>query len=137
MTFRPEYIPKQQPTAGIVPFASAEEAWFWLVAAQEARTDGARVVAGQGKLPRPCEPVDILRVVDRLYRQRRLMRDHLLVLRYYGKRRLPPEPRRLREARAFTIWTEALERIEAVLIAKGIVGKIQTPVNQEWLEAAE
>lgn len=137
MSLRSEYIPKQQTTAGIVPFESAEEAWFWFVGAQQARSDGARVSAGQGLQPRPCEPVDILRVVDRLYRQRRLLRDHLLVLNHYGRRRLPPDFRRMREARAYKIWEEALERIESVLIAKGIVGKIQEPANGEWLEAAE
>ena len=137
MTLHTEYIPRQQTAAEIVPFQSAEEAWFWFVGAQEARQDGARFSAGQGLMPRPCEPVDILKAVDRLYRQRRLIRDHLMVLRYYGRRRMPPDCRRMREARAYTIWTEALERIEAVLVNKGIVRKIQIFANDEWLEAAE
>ncbi len=114
-------ISKQQTTAGIVPFTSAEETWFWFISAQQARQDGARFVAGQGLLPRPCEPVDILRIVDRLYRQRRLLRDHLLVLRHYGCRHLPPDRRRMREMRAHKIWVEALARMESVLVHKGIV----------------
>jgi len=104
-----------------VPFESAEEAWFWFVQAQEARQSGARMKPGQALLPRPCEPVDLARSVDRLYRQRRLLRDHLTVLVHYGRRFLAPEPQRPHEARAATLWREALERLEPVLRAKGIV----------------
>ncbi len=121
MTTDTKNTKKQQEKAGTVPFQSAEEAWFWFISAQEARNDGARFVAGQGLYPRPCEPVDILRVVDRLYRHRRLIRDHLVILRYYGFRRLAPDRRRLKEMRAHKIWTEALGRIESVLENKGIV----------------
>ncbi|WP_244560897.1 hypothetical protein [Azospirillum oryzae] len=49
------------------PFAGAEEAWFWAVQAHDAKAAGARVVAGCGQVARPCEPQDVLRVVDRLY----------------------------------------------------------------------
>lgn len=139
MTSTSEYIPKQQPTAGIVPFESAEEAWFWFINAQQARHDGARVMAGQGTMVRPCEPVDILRVLDRLYRQRRLLRDHLMVLRYYGRRRMPPDSRRVREMRAHKIWSEALERLESALIGKGIVSpQKKFSLNDDFfMEAAE
>ncbi len=60
---------------GIVPFYNAEEVWFWFIAAQQARNDGARFVAGHGLFRRPCEPVDILKILDDLYRHRRLTRD--------------------------------------------------------------
>lgn len=106
---------------GTVPFESVTEAWFWFIQAQQARNDGVQLRLGAGLFPRPCEPVDILRVLDRLYRQRRLLRDHLLVLRHYGRRQMPPDPQRVREYRAFCLWEEALERIEPVLVAKGIV----------------
>ena len=72
--------PTQDPKT--IPFDSAEEAWFWFIAAQEARNDGARFAAGQAMFPRPCEPIDILKALDCLYRNRRLLRDHLLVLRH-------------------------------------------------------
>lgn len=103
------------------PFVSAEEAWFWFMQAQQARLDGARIMGGQGALARPCEAADIFKIVDRLYRQRRLMRDHLLVLRHYGRRFLAPDPRRAKEARAHALWTESLERIGAVLESRGIM----------------
>lgn len=108
-------------SADTVPFESAEEAWFWFIHAQEAKEAGAQIKAGQSLYPRPCEPVDIYRALDKLYRQRRLIRDHLLVLRHYGRRRLPPDPYRVKEKRAHTLWQQAMERLEDVLAAKGIV----------------
>lgn len=122
-------------TTNTLPFQSAEEAWFWFIAAQEARNDGARFVAGQGLCSRPCEPIDILKVVDRLYRQRRLIRDHLLVLRHYGRRYMPPDDRRTKEMRAYKLWYEALERIGAVLEKKGIVEANRTP-HENWAQEA-
>ncbi len=105
------------------PFESVEEVWFWFIQAQEARNEGARFSAGAGVIPRPCEPLDILKILDGLYRQRRLLRDHLLVLRYYGRRQFAPDPNRVKEARSFTIWKEALGRMETVLVRKGIIRK--------------
>lgn len=112
---------------GAIPFENAEEAWFWFITAQQARNDGARFTAGGGLLQRPCEPVDILKVLDGLHRKRCLKRDHLLVLRHYGRRNMPPERRRQKEARAFYLWEEALERMTPVLERKGIIKK------QSWV----
>lgn len=107
------------------PFDSAEEAWFWFIDAYQARQDGARISAGLALVPRPCEPLDILQSVDRLYRTRRLLWDHLLVLRHYGQRKLPPDPNRIKEAKAATLWQEALQTLEVSLIRKGIVAGLQ------------
>lgn len=108
-------------TAPGVPFSSAEEAWFWFVQAQEAKAAGARVVAGLGLVQRPCEPIDIYRAVDRLYRQRKLLRDHLHVMAHYGRRLSAPEASRDREARAAVLWDEAFEKLTPFLRDKGIV----------------
>ncbi len=113
--------PKHQTDKATTPFVSAEEAWFWFIQAQAARNDGARFSMGQSLVARPCEPLDILRVLDRLYRQRRLLMDHLLVLRHYGRRLMAPDNRRVKEMRAFTIWNEAMARLELALMNKGIV----------------
>lgn len=121
MSDKNRYIPKNQTEQKAVPFDNVEDAWLWFILAQEARNDGARFSAGLGLMMRPCEPADILNAVDRLYRNRRLVMDHILVLRHYGKRQLPPDPRRIKEVRAFALWKEALERIEPVLVRKGIV----------------
>lgn len=115
--------PKTVDPKEFSPFANAEEAWFWFMAAQAAKNDGARIVAGQGAVKRPCEPGDILQALNRLYRQRRLQMDHIRVLKHYGERHMPPDHRRPRELRAYLIWSEALERLEDLLEAKGIVQK--------------
>lgn len=113
--------PPAQPSGETVPFDDVAQAWFWFIQAQQARQEGARVRAGQGLVSRPCEPLDMMRVVDRLYRQRRLLRPHLLVLAHYGRRMLAPEPGRAREAADLALWREALDRLTPPLRAKGIV----------------
>lgn len=103
------------------PFDTAEEAWFWFIQSYQARSEGARFGADRGHMPRPCEPLDILRILDRLWRQRMIVRDHLFVLRHYGKRLLPPNPNRRREAQAYVLWHQALNVLEDALVCKGIV----------------
>jgi len=108
-------------TETTLPFTSATEAWFWFIQAYTARRDGARIAQGVGTQNRPCEPVDILTAVERLYRSRRIMMDHIRVLRHYGVRQIAPDPRYNREMRARTLWDEALVQLEEVLAAKKIV----------------
>jgi hypothetical protein len=134
MSSRNFRTPKPLPETETVPFGSAEEAWFWFIQAQQARNDGARFVLGAGLIPRPCGPTDILSILDRLYRQRRLLRDHLLVLRHYGRRMLPPDPRRVKEFHAYKVWTEALARLAPVFQRKGIITAYAQPA---YMEAAE
>lgn len=129
------YTPKPQADVETIPFDSAEEAWFWFMQAQQARNDGARFVVGQGLVPRPCEPMDILKILDRLHRNRRLLLDHFRVLRHYGLRMMPPDDRRPREFVAAKLWREALERIGVAMESKGLLRR--TPGNHWWLEAAE
>ncbi|MCM2343300.1 MAG: hypothetical protein NDJ24_01920 [Alphaproteobacteria bacterium] len=121
MAHREPYSPKPSTSVDTTPFTTAEEAWFWFIQAQAARNDGARFSAGQGLVSRPCEPIDILKIIDRLYRQRRLLIDHLLVLRHYGRRLMAPDARRLKEVKAHSLWVEALERMTPIFERKGIV----------------
>lgn len=142
MASREKYTPRTHGVAEMFPFQTAEEAWFWFIAAQEARADGARFIASAGLLPRPCEPVDILKAVDSLYRAGHLLRDHLLVLRHYGRRRIPPDDRRIKEMRAHTLWHEALKLIAEVLERKGIIEPafrraVAWHTEQIMLEAAQ
>jgi hypothetical protein len=102
------------------PFASAEEAWFWTIAALNARSAGARIVAGLG-IPRPCEPDDLVRCLDRLYRHRRIDIAHVKVLKEFGDRGVPPDPRHHGDRAALRLWREALARLEWYLVSKGIV----------------
>ncbi len=103
------------------PFASAEEAWFWTMAALVARRDGARIVSGRGLVTRPCEPDDVVKCLDRLYRQRRVDLAHARILRIWGERGEVPDPRHPRERGDWRLWREALSRMEWPLRVKGIV----------------
>lgn len=120
----------------IHPFISAEEAWFWFMDCYQAREDGAKFTAGKGLYKRPCEPIDILNVVSRLHRNRRLLMDHIYVLKHYGQRHMPPDRHRKNEQRARTLWEEALERIEDVLERKGVVQRPYNPPALDWYEKA-
>jgi hypothetical protein len=115
------HAPAQTSHQESVLFTTPEEVWFWFIEANQARLDGARYTAARGNVRRPCEPVDILRILDRLYRTRRLMMDHLRVLRFYGVRQMPPEAWRPAEARAATLWFEAMRTLEPVFISKEIM----------------
>lgn len=132
MTSKDKYAPPTTSLENVSPFESVEDAWFWFISAQQAKIDGARITARQGHIIRPCEPVDILRILDRLYRNRRLLRDHLLVLRHYGRRQMPPDVRRTKEIRSARLWAEAMERLRPVLESKGIVRPNAEPEMREY-----
>jgi hypothetical protein len=101
------------------PFASAEEAWFWTASVLRARREGGS--GGNGYRKPPCEPDDILRCLDRLYRARLIDAAHAQVLQIWGERQMPPDPGR-RGGGERQLWREALERLSPILREKGIVG---------------
>lgn len=105
----------------VQPFRSAEEAWIWTMAALVARRDGARYTANKGKIGRPCDPDDVIRSLDKLYRQRRIDLRHARILRVWGERGMPPDRARATEHADWTVWKEALDRLEWPLRVKGIV----------------
>ena len=110
-----------RPPVPMRPFRSAEEAWLWTMAALQARRDGARFVANRGLVSRPCEPDDVIRCLDALYRRQRIELSHARVLRVWGERQLPPNPNYTTERCDFRLWQQALERLEWPLRVKGIV----------------
>ena len=59
----------------------------------------------------------LLQILSSAYRRRVLWPDHVRVLRHYGQRRLPPDPRRWRERRAFYLWQDACRRLTPLLSA--------------------
>jgi hypothetical protein len=109
------------PAAGTQPFHSAEDAWLWTMACLRARRDGARYTANRGLMTRPCEPDDIIRCLDALYRRRRIDLAHARILRVWGERQVPPNPAYATERHDFRLWKEALERMDWPLRLKGIV----------------
>jgi hypothetical protein len=112
------------PHAGlgqVQPFRNAEEAWLWTMAALTARREGARYTANKGAVSRPCEPDDVVKCLDGLYRQRRIDLVHARILRIWGERRTAPNPAYANERSDWRLWREALDRLEWPLRVKGIV----------------
>jgi hypothetical protein len=114
--------PSPRMTRPTEAFRSAEEAWFWTMAALAARREGARFTAGLGKVERPCEPDDVVKCLDTLYRRRRIDLVHARILRIWGERRTSPNPAYVAEKSDWKLWREALDRLEWPLRVKGIVG---------------
>ena len=115
---RPCATPARQQTQ---PFRNAEEAWMWTMAALTARREGARYTANQGRVSRPCEPDDVIKCLDGLYRRRRIDLVHARILRIWGERRVPPNPAHASERCDWRLWREALDRLDWPLRVKGIV----------------
>jgi hypothetical protein len=103
------------------PFGNAEDAWLWTMAALIARREGARYTAKKGVVSRPCDPDDVVKCLDGLYRQRRIDLAHARILRIWGERQMAPSLAVAAERRDHRLWVEALERLEWPLRVKGIV----------------
>jgi hypothetical protein len=103
------------------PFRSAEEAWFWTMAALTARREGARFGTNRGLVKRPCDPDDVVKCLDTLYRRRRIDLVHARILRIWGERQTAPNPAYAAERCDARFWREALNRLEWPLRVKGIV----------------
>lgn len=101
-------------------FESSEEAWYWFVASTEAKKSGGAIDDKQKKL-RPCETNDIYNIIMRLYMNRMLRIDHFRVLKFYGLRGAAPDPNVVSELKAHTLWVQAMDRLEPILIRRGIV----------------
>ena len=106
---------------GFVPFSSAQEVWFWFMDAYSARSDGAQIMAGAGLYERPCDPLDILKIVERLYRDGILQRLHVKALRYFGEQRLLPDTSQRSERTLARFWNEAMMHLSGVFQVKGII----------------
>ena len=106
----------------VQPFDSAEQAWLWTMAALTARREGARYSANKGRMGRPCDPDDVVRCLDGLYRQRRIDLAHARILRIWGERQMAPSLAVAVERPDHKLWVEALGRLDWPLRVKGIVG---------------
>jgi hypothetical protein len=100
------------------PFATTEDAWFWTMGALLARREGGR--RDGPKQPRPCEPDDVVRCLDGLYRHRRIDLRHARVLRMWGERQTSPGRDR-GPSDDCRLWREAIDRLGPLLRQKGIV----------------
>jgi hypothetical protein len=91
------------------------------MAALMARREGARYSANQGRVARPCEPDDVVKCLDALYRRRRIDLVQARILRIWGERQATPNPALSSERCDWRLWREALDRLEWPLRVKGIV----------------
>ncbi len=91
------------------------------MAALIARREGARYTANQGLTARPCDPDDVIKCLDALFRQKRVTLAHARVLRIWGERQIAPSPAVVAEHNDHRLWLEALERLQWPLQGKGIV----------------
>jgi len=106
-----------------VPFRDAEDAWMWTMAALVARREGVRNTGASVSIQRPCDPDDVVKCLDNLYRQRRIDLAHARILRIWGERQAAPNPAYVTERSDWRLWREALERLEWPLRVKGIVAQ--------------
>lgn len=117
----PRFVQRPFSEREASPFGSAEEAWLWFSRCQLARLDGVRFSADAGDVARPCDPDDIYRAVDRLYRRRVLAWGHVSVLGRFGRRLAAPDPWAGDSPGEASLWGEAMDRLTTVLRTKGIV----------------
>ena len=99
---RSQFYPRHSLTAQrrCEPFRDAEEAWLWTMAALMARREGARYTANQGRVVRPCEPDDVVKCLDGLYRQRRIDLVHARDPAHLGRATGRAEPALFRTSAA-------------------------------------
>lgn len=103
------------------PFRTAEEAWFWTMATLRSRRRLPTRSRPAASATRQVTPEEILRCLDRLYRQRRIDLVHARVLKHWGQRGRAPDSARDWEGCDARIWREAIERLEWPLRVRGIV----------------
>ena len=79
------------------------------MAALIARREGARYTANKGTVTRPCDPDDVIKCLDVLFRQQRVTLAHARILRIWGERQIAPSPVVVAEHNDHRLWTERLK----------------------------
>ncbi|MCR5506992.1 MAG: hypothetical protein K6F04_04050 [bacterium] len=103
-----------------VLFESAEEAWFWFCKYDNMK-NGHKSKTSNIVISRPCVLDDIYIVVSKLYLARKIKERHLKTLIKYGRMQIAPDERIVDEQDEAIWWSDAMDKIETVLIKKGIV----------------
>lgn len=114
--------PRNLPVVHETPFANGEEAWMWYIRAERLRRDGAKMGGAMPVTARPCEPDDIYRSLMGLYGKKIITRAHLKVLATFGWNDRAPDARVGSQKNAAMLWDQGLDRLDAELRGKGIVG---------------
>lgn len=95
------------------PFPSAEAAWF--------ATMEVFVKRRAGEPDATTFADDVLKCLDRLYRQRSIELAHARTLRIWGEKGRAPDSARPTEREDARLWREALSQMDYMLRVKGIV----------------
>lgn len=98
------------PDASPVPFKRVEDAWFWTMGRLKNPNS-------PDPTPRPCTPEDVIKMLDRLYRQRKIDLKHAAALRLWGEKAKAPPP----ESGDLPVWREAISRLEWPMRLRGVV----------------
>ena len=99
------------------PFRDAEACIVWAIIRLAADAEGQKKPADEAI----CSPHEVVKCLDRLYRQRRIDLHHVRILRLWAHRGRPPERHNPRERADWRVWREALDRLEWPLRSLGIV----------------
>ena len=108
----------RSPDRDATPFPDAATAFFWATGSLAARRATA-LPGAAATVTRPCEPATIVRLLDTLYRRRRIDTAHARVLARWAARGVEPCPQRHRADAA--LWREAIDRLAGLLRPRGIV----------------
>lgn len=126
---------RQNRTRAVEPFRTCDAAWLWCFARLMERRETARPQPADMNPPRPCDPDDIVKVVDRLYRQRQIELAHAKILREWGEAGRPPNQDWPAERSAARLWREAMRAMDLPLRLKGIVQ--ESPFNTTTTDEGE
>jgi hypothetical protein len=99
------------------PFRDAEACIMWMVQTLVAEAEGTPRKAK----PTICEPAEVVKCLDTLYRRRRIDLHHVRILRLWGNRGRAPSAADPRERADARIWREALDRLDWPLRCLGII----------------
>ena len=103
-------------------FSSGEEAWLWACSALRARHD--QCGGDRPSIRRPCDPDDVLICITRLHRAGTLQDKHIKSLSLLTATHSSPSPTRT-PTLDYALWQQAMGKLEAKLIEKGIVQPVQ------------
>jgi hypothetical protein len=99
------------------PFRDTEACIIWMVQTLAAEAEGSPRKAK----PSICEPAEVVKCLDTLYRRRRIDLHHVRILRLWGHRGRAPNPANPMEKSDARSWREALDRLEWPLRSLGII----------------
>lgn len=104
---------------GEVLFDSAEEAWFWYCRYEN--KSPFKLKNSNKSIARPCVLDDIYLCVVRLYLAKKIRECHLKTLIKFGRKFCAPDFRIFEEQQEALWWDDAMDKLETVFRAKGIV----------------